>query len=171
MISIKMSSINNKLKEFFGNDNNLSETIEIDTNDNMNETIDINDYDIDKDDKEYENFINLINIFTCYYKQLYETNQDFTMFDNIDYEKNDSTNRCMEFLYEEIFKFKISNENDKETLYSPDCNLKMEDCKELYTLYIENEPKYLCKYLLPILQHLSIINWLNIKWSIIPIKK
>ena len=117
--------------------------------------------------------MNLLNIYTCYYKKLFVKKKDATMFENIDYEKMDSTNKCLEMLYDEIYKFDQSKEEDKDILYDPDDDtISIDECKELYSLYIENEPKFVCKYLLPILKYLaeSHNNWTDMKWSIIPLK-
>lgn len=133
--------------------------------------IDINDYVLADEEKELNNFTSLLNVFTCYYKQLYCTNQESTMFENIDYTKNDSTNKCMEFMYEEMFKFNRSSEIDKDILYDPDNEyIDINKCDELYVLYLDSEPKYTCKYLLPLVQYIGTLNWSVINWSIIKIK-
>lgn len=144
--------------------------------DNMDLEIDDDDQDIDVNDYEieeggYDDFINLLNIYTCYFKQLFDKTQHENIFNGIDYEKSDSTNRCMEFLYEEIFKYNSSDDPNKDVLYGPDDNeIKLEECKELYTLCIDDVPSLICKFLLPILKYLSNSDWLNINWYIVPIK-
>lgn len=133
--------------------------------------IDINDYILADEESELNNFTSLLNVFTCYFKQLYCTNQESTMFENIDYTKNDSTNKCMEFMYEEMFKFNKSLEIDKDILYDPDNEcVDINKCDELYVLYLDSEPKYTCKYLLPLVQYVGTLNWTVINWSIIKIK-
>lgn len=135
------------------------------------EEVNINDYVVAEEEKEYGNYVSLLNIYTCYFKQLFRRKQDETIFDHVDYEKKNSTNKCMEFLYEEIHKFNISKEEDREMLYSPDdMTIDINLCNELYSLYINSEPLYVCKYLLPILQYLTTTEWHSIDWSIIPLK-
>lgn len=143
-----------------------------------NEIINIDDYVPAEEENEFGNFTSLINIFTCYFKQLFEKKQQSTIFDGLDYEKEDektgrctSTNRCMEYMYEEIFKYNRSVEEDKDILYDPDSDLiNIDNCDELFVLYVENDPKFVCKYILPILHHLSTIEWNNVIWSILKIK-
>ena len=135
------------------------------------EEININDYIVAEEDIEYGTYVSLLNIFTCYFKQLFRRKQDETIFDHVDYDRKNSTNKCMEFLYDEINKFNDSKEEDKATLYSPDDpSVDINNCNELYSLYIKNEPKYVCKYLLPIVQYLTTIEWHTVTWAIIPIK-
>ena len=145
---------------------------------NVDEDININDYIPAEEELEFSGFTNLINIFTCYFKQLFEKKQHATVVDGFDYEKTDDakciytgTNRCMEFMYEEIFKFNKSKEDDKDILYDPDSDeVNIDNCNELYTLYINSEPKFVCKFIVPILQYLSTQEWIDIDWSIIKIK-
>jgi hypothetical protein len=134
------------------------------------EVIDINDYEVDQDDKEYGIQINMLNIYICYFKQLHDRREKDTMFEHVDYGKEDSTNKCMELFYGEILKYKVSEEEDKGTLYGPDSELQIDKCNELYSLYINYEPKYVCKYLIPIISHIATLDWTTISWSIIPVK-
>ena len=135
--------------------------------------ININDYELAEEEVEFRSYINLLNIYTCYYKKLFVKNKNITMFENIDYEKLDSTNKCLELLYEEIYKFNKSLEDDKDILYDPDDeNIDINQCKELYSFYIGTEPKYVCKYLLPLFKYVgeTYKNWTEIDWSILPLK-
>lgn len=142
-----------------------------DQHDKEDEEIDINDYVVAEEDQEFRSHVNLLNIYTCYFKQLFRRNQGETLFDHVDYDKKNSTNKCMEFLYDEINKFNESTIEDKDILYEPDdISVDINKCTELYTLYINSEPLYLSKFLLPLFQYLATIDWYNIEWSIIPIK-
>ena len=137
----------------------------------IDENIDINEYIPANDELEYTKFVDILNIFNCYYKQLNEKNQESTLFDNIDFDKQDSTNKCLEFLYDEMNKFNKSHEQDKDILYEPhDKEVDIEKWKEMYVLYIESNPKYVCKYLLPLLQYLVEKEWFQINWNIKPFK-
>lgn len=135
------------------------------------EKININDYKFAEEENEFNSYVALLNIYTCYFKQLFRRQQDETMFDHLD-EKKDSTNKCMECLYDEIYKYNKSDEPDKNELYdlNEDNNL-LEDfqSKGSYVLYLNNTPLYVCKYLLPLLQYLTTIDWPNSNWSIIPL--
>ena len=152
-------------------ENHLVNEIKKIQNIELEEEIDINDYIVAEEEQEFGNYVNLLNIYTCYFKQLFRRQQGETLFDYIDYDKKNSTNKCMEYLYEEINKFNVGKDTDKDTLYEPDdTTIDINKCTELYSLYIENEPLYVCKYLFPILQYLSTIEWAVINWSIIPLK-
>ena len=178
--------ISQSLEHFDGNMENI---LNCDTGDNnflnksvtrtdiieINDVVDDEPINIDDfmpaDEEDNIVFIGLLNIFTCYFKQLYVKKQNETMFDNIDAEKVDSTNKLTETLYDEMFKYNQSLDETKDILYDPDDNeLDINAVEELYALYIDNESKYVCKYLLPLLQYLSTQNWANIQWWIIPIK-
>jgi len=164
-------SITKHLKDYVNN--NITEQLNEYRNKNdiiEDDKINIDDYELADEEVEYSTDMNLLNIYTCYFKQRFFQNQKATMFENIDYEKKDSTNKCLEMLYAEMFKFSNSNEDDKDILYDPDSDININDCKELYSLYVNNEPKYMCKYLLPILKKLSVMNWLDLQWTIIPLK-
>lgn len=137
--------------------------------------IDINDYiPADEENTEFGNYTIVLNIFLCYFKQLYSREQKETMFDHIDYKQENSTNRCMESMYEEILKFNISKDDDKDILYNPNDssieNIDIDKCDELYSLYIKDEPKHVCKYLMPLVKYISTLNWASIEWAIIKLK-
>ncbi len=133
--------------------------------------IDINDYIPADEETEFNNFTSLLNVFTCYFKQLFSKNQESTMLDDVDYTKTNSTNKCMEFMYEEMFKFNKSLDIDKDILYHPDDDcVDINQCNELYVIYIDSEPKYTCKYLLPLMQYVGTLHWTTIDWSIIKLK-
>ena len=136
----------------------------------IDEDIDINDYiPADKDDNFVE--FDLLNVFTCYYKQLYQLKQEAYMFEGIDSEKKDSTNRCVELLYEEIYKFQISTNEDKDVLYSPDDeSINYDNSIEIFVLYVSGEPIYATQFMLPLLRYVSELDWINLEWSIIKIK-
>jgi hypothetical protein len=134
------------------------------------EDFDINDYEpACKDDNLVE--MSLLNVFICYYKQLYQVKQENHMFDGIDSEKEDSTNRCIELMYEEIHKFQKSTDDDKDILFDPDDNtVNIDLCIELYVLYVDGNVKYVSKYMLPLLRYISDLDWATIEWSVIKIK-
>ena len=153
--------------------NNIINDINNNTFDDDNDLldIDINDYKITDDEDDYIKYVNLLNVYNCYFKQVHEKKKESTLFDDIDYEKDEATNKCMEFLYEEIIKFNKSIEEDKDLLYNPnDPEVDINIWKEMYVLYIESEQKYTCKYILPLLQFVSTLDWTNLIWNIKPLK-
>ena len=162
-----MDNLNN-----FENINDILKDYMEDTNFEENsEDIDIRDYIPAEEEVEYDKFLNLLNIYNCYYKQLHNKSNDSTLFDNIDYDNDESTNKCLEFLYEEIFKFKKCTDEDKDILYEPNNKeIKIDNWDEMHVLYINNEPKYVSKFLITLLQYLATIDWTEINWKINPFK-
>lgn len=118
----------------------------------------------------YKNDINIINILTCYYKDTYGIEGKVSLFDGIESDDMSGTNKCMEFVYGEIFRFEKALEHDKDVLYTPDDEIDIKNYRELYCLMIDNEPKIMCAYTLPIASYLSSVDWLNIDWAILNIK-
>lgn len=161
----KNNNLFNEVRKIYEQQYNHQEEID------NKEEININDYELAEEESEFGEFVGLLNIYTCYFKQVFRRQQDETMFDHIEYDQNDSTNKCMELLYEEINKLNKSDEPDKDVLYSPDDeSVNIDNCRELYILYLDDFPTYVCKQLLPLMRHLAKLKWANISWSIIPIK-
>ena len=180
-VAIKLSELMNDYSEHtLDNDNfdNFKNNEECDGYVINDEVINIDDYVLAEEETEFGNLTNLVNIFTCYFKQLFERKEYATIFDGLDYDKEDektgkctSTNKCMEHMYEEMFKYNKSIEEDKDILYDPDSDLiNIDICEELYVLYVDSEPKFVCKFIMPILHNLSNSDWSNIEWSILKIK-
>lgn len=141
------------------------------------ESVKVNQDDVDIDEyipvEKEDNFVEfeLFNVFMCYYKQLYQAEPNTTMLHNIDYTKENSTNKCMESMYAEMHKFNTSTEADKDVVYNTDTEaVNIDECTELYVLNVGMEPKYVCKYLIPLLKYTSTIDWLNSEWSVMRLK-
>ncbi len=118
-------------------------------------------------DNEFKNYIDIINIFTYHYKQTYNIIEKVTIFDDIPFDDKTATNKCMEFVYGEIFRYENSNVQDKDVLYNPDDNIDIESYTELHCLMIDDEPIHIAPYLLILISYLSTLDWLNINWKII----
>lgn len=130
--------------------------------------------DLSNDDiTEVVPMADIINIFLIYYKQLFNKSNSSTMFDDIDNNKDVSTNRCMEMLYEHIYKFKQAEEEDKTILIEHDDRspqVDIEKFEELYLLKI-GKKQFLCELLLPIIIYIAETDdWTHTNWAIIPIK-
>ena len=139
---------------------------------NINDYIFASDIECTEDmmlaDNVYKSDINIINILSHYYKQIHNTDDNVTMFDGlVNTEDSTATNKMMEFVYGEIFRYNRSNIKDKDILYDPDDNIDIDSYKELYCLMIEDEPKFVCQYILPITMYLATQDWVNIDWIII----
>lgn len=136
----------------------------------VDDDIDINDYIPESKESNFVPF-DLFNVFTCYYKQLYQVKQEASMLDGTDADKNDSTNRCIELFYEEIHKFRISDDPNKDVVYSPDDeDIDYDNSNEIFVVHMNSEPTYATKYMLPLLRYISELNWLEIDWSIVKLK-
>jgi hypothetical protein len=136
------------------------------------EEINLDDYvfaDTDEQtaDHEFKNDINILNILMCYYKDAYNITDNLSMFDGIKADDESATNKCMEFVYGEIFLYDKSEIADKNVLFGPNDEIDMDKCKQLYCLMIDNEPKFVCQFTLPLASYLSSIDWLNTDWCII----
>jgi len=122
------------------------------------------------DNDEIINYIDVLNIFFFYFKKKIQKKKNYNMFDDIDYNKIESTNRCLEFMYEHIEKYKSNQDNMYICrLYNPD-ELDISECEELYVLIIDDKQNKVCQLLYPIIVFLAEQDWTNIKWSINPIK-
>lgn len=127
----------------------------------------IEEYTLAEEEVEQLSIINLLNIYICYFKQLHTYKQSDHMFINVDPSKEDSTNKCMEQLYEEIYKFSQSADSDKDILFAPN-DIDIDASEELYILYIDSNPIYCSKYLIMILKYLGTLDWMNINFTIVP---
>ena len=131
--------------------------------------VDLNDFEFAPEEKEHARRINIMNIFTIYYKQLFNKEKESHMFEEINYEKENSTNRCMELLFEEIVKYNKCEDQNITKLYNEE-ELDIEKCPELYALLIDNKVEKVCQLLIPLIVYLAGMEWTNIDWSIHPIK-
>jgi hypothetical protein len=162
-----------KLNNVYVKENDKSSSGEEEYNIDENE-ININEYEPADQyegtvENEFKNYVNVINIFTCYYKQTFNINQKITIFDDIPFDDKTATNKCMEFIFGEIYRYEKSNIFDKDVLYNPDDDINMETYKELYCLMIDSEPVYISPFVLPLISYLANMEWININWSIIDI--
>jgi len=148
------------------NRNNINDTSNIINND----IDDINNYELaEEENYETKNNLDLMNIFIIYFKKLFERKESDNMFENIDFDNIESTNRCMEMFYEELLKFQSSTYEDKDCLYLPN-EININNFNELYGLYIDNKQKFCSRSLIIIIQYLTTLDWKNITWSIVPLK-
>jgi hypothetical protein len=135
--------------------------------------IDINDYipatECETVDNVFKADMNIINILSEYYKQAHSISDNRTIFDGLDVEDMSSTNKMMEFVYGEIFRYNESNIPDKDTLYNPDTDINIDSYKELYCLMISDEPKFISPFVLPITMYLALQDWVNMDWYIIDV--
>ncbi|CAH6421777.1 Hypothetical protein KVN_LOCUS463 [uncultured virus] len=139
-------------------------------NENENQ-FNLDEYEFDPEENEVQESINLLNIYLCYFKNLHNCKPDQHMFTNVDSFKKESTNKCIELFYDEISKYKqFLDQPEKIKLCEPDC-FDINEVEELYLLLLNYEPYKVCQTIFPILNYLSTLDWVNIEWSVIPLKK
>lgn len=161
------------LKQYNGNtDDNVNNDCD-DENGEYNvalNEIDINDYVLaENDDRTHENLfkndIGIINILTLHYKKTFNVTKNVTLFDGIkDVDKD--TNKCMEFVYGEIFRYNESVINDKDVLYNLDDDIDLELHKEFYCLMINGDPIFMSPFILPLVSYLATLDWVDMDWEI-----
>jgi hypothetical protein len=142
-----------------------------------NESENMEDYFLTDDMRKSQNGIHFLNVFLCYYKQLFNKDSNVNMFHNVDNSEDlNSTNRCMEMLFDEMEKYKLREENDELIMLSnpedlnPD-EIKIDECDELYVLTINNKEDKICQTLLPLLMYISSMDeWEKINWCVNPLK-
>lgn len=153
-------------------ENNKPNKTEIDIELDL-KNINIDDYELAEEEQEYGTFVDILNIFNVYFKTLYGKKYDSTLFDEIDMDDFRSTNRAMEKLYEEIYKYKSTNDERYTKLYDPSIykfkylidNDKLPDDYPLYLIDI-NETNKVTHNLIPALTYIASFDWKNIEWSI-----
>jgi len=152
------------LEDYF---NFITHQTQVEQEDSDNENDDNDDND---DDEKNEKYVNLMNVFLCWYKQVFDKEKPVTMFHDIDYKKEESTNRCMELFYNEMYKYNSNkDDDDKIAIYDPE-DIDINKCEELYILTVDSINKAVCQCLMPLLIEVSKQDWLNINWSITAIK-
>lgn len=144
---------------------------------------------IDPDDSEIDNFnpedyvladeeqlqsvtkyVKLMNIFTVYFRELFNKDPSLNIFQGVDYNKLDSTNRQMELFYEYLMAYKENQHNDDlVSIYAVE-DLDINKCKELYILKL-NGDEFGCQFIIPLISYLSEQDWQNSEWSILPVKR
>ncbi len=138
-------------------------------------SIDIDDYELAEEEKdpEYSDIrknVGTFNIFMIYYKKLNSIKENSNLFDGVNSNDNLSTNKQMEYLFNLISMYKNSNDTDKDILYKIDANIDIEKCEELYMILINDEPQYICKYLMPIFNYIATLEIDHTTWTIMPLK-
>lgn len=125
----------------------------------------MNNLDNDRD-------VNFYNVFLCYYKRLFQNKPDTNMFSGVDHEDDKSTNRCMELLYDEMYKYREAVKKDKTCADIVDSDsLNIDQCDELYLLIVDDDKEYVCQLLLPLIKFISQLeSWETTSWSIMNLK-
>lgn len=140
------------------------------------DNINIEDYAVPEDEKDMQIYVNLLNIYLVYFKTMYNKNESYNIFSDINQNDETSTNDAIIKLYDEIHRYKQEQNKNKQfinlfeldeykKLYLPDSNSKINEDYPLYMVY-DGSRQYLSHNLITILLHLTNIDWHNIDWSI-----
>jgi len=140
------------------------------------------DYSPAEEENAFGNYINLMNIFTVYFRNLFKKNPTLNMFEGVNHNKLDSTSRQMELFYEHLNKYRemehtcantktnTKTKNDDAISIYPIEDININECEELYILKFDNK-EFGCQYLIPLISLLSQQDWTNIKWTLLPVKR
>jgi hypothetical protein len=147
----------------------------LDDNDNFDnsapEDFDINDYELSTEDQEFKQYYDLINIFTVYYKSLYQRDVSSNLFEGIDNEDDTSTNRALEMFYDETKKYKDFEEKFRKIYDAEEYKSTFKDDKhmlndlQLFSVIINDKKRYTFSLMAAIV-FISEHDWLNDEWSI-----
>jgi len=128
------------------------------------------DTSTDTNDEFHTDFF---NIFLCYYKKLYEKKETTHFFDGVNSQEQNSTNRCMELLFEQIADYKENSHNlHKQNIYDPDDpELKKFSSEEsIYTLAIDSDNKKISGSIIPLITYLTELDWRQLNWNLYPLR-
>lgn len=141
--------------------------------DNYDFLTDTNEEDLVVDTIDVPEF-EYINIFTAFFNKIDgKVNHVFT---DINYDQINSTNRCMECLYDHMIKYKSCLDENKLCLIPIDqietdiTNNMLSDYHGLYVLSINNIRLFASEYLFTIILYLKQLEWVNIQWDIDVVK-
>ena len=128
------------------------------------------DYILADEEEHLGKYVKLMNIFTVYFRELFKKDPSLNIFQGVDYNKLDSTNRQMELFYEYLMKYKENQHDDDLISIYPVEDLDINKCRELYILKF-NDQEYGCQFIIPLISYLSEQEWQTSQWSILPIKR
>lgn len=131
----------------------------------------MNSTNSNSDIEDMEIFVDILNAFQTYYKNLYRKQEDETLFDGVNYDDLTSTNRSMELLYDYIYEYRSNKMKDtKLTNLYDQTELNMNDYEELYGLIIDGTIKKISPSFLALLIYLVQLEWNDIDWKISKLK-
>lgn len=166
--------INDGIDDEINYGNNDGKEVNNHSNDENNiNKIDLNDYEIPEDETKYTLYVDMLNIFNIYQKFLYKKADDSTILDDIDNNDPTSTNRPLEKLYDEIYKYKTAKDQRFTKLFDPVFYREtylIQDSKlpEDYPFYLVeiDETQMVTHNLITALLHISSFEWQQMEWSI-----
>ncbi len=134
--------------------------------------IDINDYVLHPEEEQMQPYVDMLNIFTIYYRQLFAKQNNTTLLDDIDGTNPASTNRQLELFYEGIHKYKNRISDDEIELYTlSDYKKKYKiipnDVTAIYIVQVNNVKK-ITHSIISAIMFVSKHDWMTetCEWSI-----
>lgn len=121
-------------------------------------------YDLNVNESIY---IDILNVFMCYYKHLYGKETDTNMFhDMSNDEMGTETNRCTELFFGIMLEYK-ENEDDYKFIgvFNPE-EVLLDDCEALYILEIDGIQHKVSRSLYALIEYTAHLDWENMKWYI-----
>lgn len=116
-------------------------------------------------------YLTNINVFMIYYNKRYSRAKNINIFTGVNIDDEMSTTKCMEVLYEHIYRYKCADEDEKK-LYNREeyDEINIDSCEELYVLVTNNEYNIVSQTLMPIISYVATTDWVNSNWNIYQLK-
>jgi hypothetical protein len=109
---------------------------------------------MEADDTTSQFMVDLTNNYLTYFKKINGKPQELNMFDGINIDDETSVNHQTESFYEEMVKYQMASDTDKE-VYKYDELPNLEDDDELYSIQCEGEQIVVSKSLFSLLIELT----------------
>lgn len=119
-------------------------------------------------------YLNVLNIYTVYFKTLYGKDEQYALLDEINRYDDTSTNLALEMFYEELKIYQKASDERYKKVFDIDEYKKMylTDEKSLpddyntYIIQVEDEEKMSHSLIMALFHIAKFENWYQIKWSI-----
>lgn len=112
-------------------------------------------------------YLDVLNVFMCYYKHLYGKENTTNMFHDLDSNMSDTeTNRCTELFFGIMLEYK-ENKDDYKLIgvFNPEEAI-IDDCEVLYILEIDDIQHKVSRSLYALIEYTAHLDWKNLKWYI-----
>lgn len=116
-----------------------------------------------------DQLVTTLNLYNIYYKILYQKQQNFHLFDQINYDDESCTNEAMELLYDQLVKLRNEDNNRFTDVFSIESYRKLYPYDQSnYGTYIVkiNNTKWITHNLISALHLVSQSDWSTGEWSI-----
>ena len=116
-----------------------------------------------------DSYVEIVNVFLMYYQKLY--NKTENLFQDVNVEEVESTNRSLELLYEFMTTQKENEKKDPALveIYNPD-DIDLKKYDEMHGLLIDGNIEKVSPTIMSLLQYVATLDWCTIDWKIMCIK-